>query len=1221
MAACLLLSAVTAVWATEPPGSGIWVPTSKITEKGGVRSMQYFDREGKPMGSPFMLHPGMTRPWGPGYGDLDAKVTSIMKDKKGGERKILVPFSLDRSPEGLFMAFQNDVYDWYNGAVPLRKDLMKWGDRHPLFSGKLLPPEGRDGLVTEYGALALWLKFDGTPEDSSRVKKQVSVVGEPEWVERPGVFGKGIRFSKPSQFVKIENPGVDCVPGDSFAMGFWFRAKARPATDSVIIRRGDGRSGSFVLEYVKASDALQLMLVSPRENMEPVTFSIPMDRCWDGAWHYLVLSHWTFREESAVEGWVDGVQKLDKPFEPAGFYFDCHGALSIGNGESGKSMEFEMDDFRFYRAGALGEALALAMQGEKGDFAPSGESAGKYEDLIKTDRLNPMKGGKTKQKMATARQYALFYDLAVAGKKITPGDEDYAYKAARILYQLALDYKYLPSLDGKLTVMDKHTGEAGKSDLWIGKAGPVLFGARPQHKERNWHYTRDIPVAYDLVYNSGAWKKLDAEFKDDCRKRVELDLLNHILWMYGEPPAQLRYDNQSRGGLTAMMWGMGLDDPLLYRAGLARFLDIFQTVYMADGIYYETTQGYTHFLTGALWDELKEMPKYDFPPNWKDPFTGEVGGSSEDVKKKLVQSIVQVGEGLRRTLMPDGRFFALNECGWFKGPLEWWSEVPGSIWFGATNFCPAESKSENLTWLGHSVLGRGKGTEQVQVHLHYGSHDSPHMHSDDMEIGLFANGQELFAENSYHSLHRNFDRSAESHNHVVMRGKGSTAVPVGEHAPFSGPDTSARQKYFTGTIMIPGRKIMGGGEGKGEAGYVQTLFEASEPVQITEAYHPFKTEGGGRYGTGTGKMHRRTLMTVPTQAGNVYVVDVVRTRGGVTNDWLVHGPGQHDYRIEVKGVDLKPVVASPFKADLLRQADKGLRAGEVRNVFTFDIITPELGYFKKPGDPDAETIRRGCSRTTFLPGPEMTLFTAMVGNGRADTSGEGDRKGLMDQVIVRQYGGDSTFIAVHETYELGKTKPMIDSVRQIPADGDTVALEIKLGGRTDYVFLGTSEGATCKAGGVEFRGRAGYASIKQGVPSILYLNQGGRLSAGGKTVAGRPSFTGKITKILRKKEGDDVNAFIGEGERPSGLELAGKWLTVELGDGMMHHFPILKAEAKSGQTIFITGDEEPGLALRRGRDKVMDKDVDYVEYLFFPRKLVLGGLNFKVADTLLYKAD
>jgi hypothetical protein len=35
----------------------------------------------------------------------------------------------------------------------------------------------------------------------------------------------------------------------------------------------------------------------------------------------------------------------------------------------------------------------------------------------------------------------------------------------------------------------------------------------------------------------------------------------------------------------------------------------------------------------------------------------------------------------------------------------------------------------------------------------------------------------------------------------------------------------------------------------------------------------------------------------------------------------------------------------------------------------------------------------------------------------------------------------------------------------------------------------------------------------------------------------------------------------------------------------------------------------------------MDKDVDYVEYLFFPRKLVLGGLNFKVADTLLYKAD
>jgi hypothetical protein len=60
-------------------------------------------------------------------------------------------------------------------------------------------------------------------------------------------------------------------------------------------------------------------------------------------------------------------------------------------------------------------------------------------------------------------------------------------------------------------------------------------------------------------------------------------------------------------------------------------------------------------------------------------------------------------------------------------------------------------------------------------------------------------------------------------------------------------------------------------------------------------------------------------------------------------------------------------------------------------------------------------------------------------------------------------------------------------------------------------------------------------------------------------------------------------------------------------------FPIREIRNEGGDTWLLT-DWEPGLALRRSLDSRQAETVDWVEYLYFPRTGVLGGLQARIMD-------
>ena len=84
-------------------------------------------------------------------------------------------------------------------------------------------------------------------------------------------------------------------------------------------------------------------------------------------------------------------------------------------------------------------------------------------------------------------------------------------------------------------------------------------------------------------------------------------------------------------------------------------------------------------------------------------------------------------------------------------------------------FKPLErSHATLLPGVGHAWLGRGKGEHQVQVHLHF-SGAYGHAHADNLNLMLFAKGQELISDVGYtHTQYRNWTVSTLCHNTVLI---------------------------------------------------------------------------------------------------------------------------------------------------------------------------------------------------------------------------------------------------------------------------------------------------------------------------------------------------------------------------------------------------------------------------------------------------------------------
>jgi hypothetical protein len=254
--------------------------------------------------------------------------------------------------------------------------------------------------------------------------------------------------------------------------------------------------------------------------------------------------------------------------------------------------------------------------------------------------------------------------------------------------------------------------------------------------------------------------------------------------------------------------------------------------------------------------------------------------------------------------------------------------------------------------------------------------------------------------------------------------------------------------------------------------------------------------------------------------------------------------------------------------------------------------------------------------------PGTVVRLGLTPNARQyEQQGPQPRSARKDQIRVCRTGPGTIFIAVHEPYEFGVDRPRIESVRLLAGGRtpqDTIVLEILLAGRTDIVMLGLDRDAHCAGSGIEARGRLAFAALRNGQPETLYLVDGDLLRAGEQAVRANRAYAGEVVGILRREAGDGVNAFIVDQPPPADYELSGRWLTVELGDGVLQRFPISEVRREQGRTWLVVGDEEPGLALETGIDESTHQRVRYARYLWHPHACVVGPLRFHVTDQAGY---
>lgn len=464
-----------------------------------------------------------------------------------------------------------------------------------------------------------------------------------------------------------------------------------------------------------------------------------------------------------------------------------------------------------------------------------------------------------------------------------------------------------------------------------------------------------------------------------------------------------------------------------------------------------------------------------------------------------------------------------------------------------------QSHSTLLPGVGHAWLGRGKGEHQVQVHLHF-SGAYGHAHADNLNLMLFAKGQELLSDVGYtHTQYRSWTVSTLCHNTVMIDEEEQ--------------ERSNRKGIIDGSLLA---------------------FESAyDPVQWVEA------SGEGVY-PGLAEEYRRLVMLVNVGGDDHYVVDVFRVRGGDQRDWVMHGSADGDMQTEVNvplqhyGENLLPGVKVRFPEHERDQGD-----AEGRNValaFFQNVLHSERVQ-------DARITFQGddvAARIHLVGGKDSELF---VGDApsvrRADEDETLIDRFRMPMLMVRQKGrAPSRFMAVHEPF---RDKAFIDSV-EVENIGERGAyLKVRHKGVTDHIVLqpGTE---VFHRGDLTFQGEVGFVREQDGEARVMGLWGGEKIQWQTAQLTGEGIYTEQVTDVLRIQDGAPYHALVVNGTPEMG-DIDGAVAVVTFGDGTTRG---LRVQRMEGEHVIL--EDDPGFRITNTG----------AAHCFFPLREIEGTVQLQI---------
>lgn len=672
-----------------------------------------------------------------------------------------------------------------------------------------------------------------------------------------------------------------------------------------------------------------------------------------------------------------------------------------------------------------------------------------------------------------------------------------------------------------------------------------------------WNYFHnEVPIevipAYDLTYGSPAYEALSKEKGYDVRERVEKDFLR------AATEAAMKYPDFVSNVIgysprSAALLGQVIAEPRFVHWAFGWMEKNVNTGFFRDGMWKESPS-YHYMTVGGLKSCFSVVEGYSDPAGYVDPVDGRHFEKLDPTKElplwaKCQRAPEVIGH-------PSGISATVHDT----HPYE-------------KRATPRQATASTIApGFGHASLGRGRGAGQMQAQLHF-SGSYGHAHYDSLNLTLFGKERELCPDIGYTwTQMRYWATSSLGHNTVVVDRKDQATAKSDGNLLL----------YFPGYTDDP-------------AGLAPAMVEA---------------DGKAAYSNVSDlDLYRRTLLLVPVSEDDAYAVDVFRVRGGRMHDWTLNGDADRDTVAKCS------VPLSGKREWMLEQGEEWKEPkmewaphnpyGMVRDVARGECESEAVFDYSCPDETEQGL------RVHLMPGGPTELWLGRSPSVRRMGVGtNGDMRKAYDfwmpKLIARRQGEgplQSTFVAVHEPHGGQTFLGDVKRLKVTPDDGMAVALEIRHGKATDFVFSALEgSGEYVAENGVRFQGRGGVARVEEGRLTVLSLYGGGKLEGKGWGVSGeQASLGGAIESATRKLDGAAEDALITAVDLPAGEALKGQWMIVSYANGLTQGHEISRVEKREGKTVIVTADDH---ALRV-KDGV-------TEEAYFPLRKIEGQTTFTI---------
>lgn len=518
--------------------------------------------------------------------------------------------------------------------------------------------------------------------------------------------------------------------------------------------------------------------------------------------------------------------------------------------------------------------------------------------------------------------------------------------------------------------------------------------------------------------------------------------------------------------------------------------------------------------------------------------------------------------------LPDGSDCGVNDTGLHvldpndESSAAWWGSGGYHIGYGI------EHKSISYLLPGFGQLGLGDGTpnepsKQTQSLLHFSPKhtdfaNNGHAHSDTLMMGLFGKGRNLL--------------SFPSHQHYAHgpHNKNMVSIGTGWQNHWKSDLTGRLEAY----APLPGLQI-----GRVDASHIM--------------------HGGNANGTGGTMMnrYRRTLLQNSVDIDKSYTLDIFEVDGGSEHNYVIRGSAM--IKQEYPSSNLSRTSASlPYSNS--NPDDKWNHFKDTKKV---DYASDKSFWV----DFKFSDNQKLGSRTHFPAQDESgTLYTSYLQDEWTTTN-------YHSYLMAYRKGTaplKSTFVAVHEVMD-GSGSSFIASVKRTTINsGKAVAVTVTLtDGRVDTYLISFNGSQVMSHNGVSATALIAASSSLNG-KSDLWMVEGTNVNNGSRTLNKTyDTQSNVVSRILRKENGDNFNAFETPMNLADGYELAGQTLVLE-------HFENGKLKFSNSHTIKRVENIANGSRIHLRFDPGVEINGLAANEIYFPgRKADTAVLKFVPAET------